>query len=185
MKVIHGRRYHLYHPAADDFAGFRLLPADQDIIRIRTIADRLAPTWKPIVLQRDREFLQVGDFPTLIDYFALPLFSTRAWSSLEDLVNGWCEGLPVSTDEGDELVLVHMLGMIPCLDESKSVFTRNRTTQRINSIQEYVLNEECIGSRHLFQATLEQGADVFVSDAFRAIVEESSLQGLLFKSSCD
>ena len=175
-------RYYIYHPDSNHFAGIGLSSDDHsrvgDIYYDDTPA---APSWTPVAAHGFKEDPDVqGDFPAFT-LPRLPVFSERTCSALMPIIGYCSELLPIIHPSGDPYFIVHVMETLDCLDTSRSEFSRNEVTGRINSIYRYAFKNEMLTRKHIFKLPLESGAELFVDDEFRMAVEANGLKGLLFK----
>ena len=117
---------------------------------------------------------QKGEFPSLDRI--MPVVSKKAMKVLRSLMNKSVEILPLNSDYW----VLNILDVLNCLELDKSKITRNPVTQRVSSIQKYVLHLDKIADKHIFKITETKGLEVIISDNFREIVEKNNLNGLSF-----
>src|SRR5687768_2477735 len=90
-------RYYLYRPDANGFAGVGAASMDDErVVDVHYQDVPLAPNWKPIVVHgfEDNPSIE-GDFPSLSNFWTIPVFSQRAWDKLCFLIGYCCEALPI------------------------------------------------------------------------------------------
>ena len=107
--------------------------------------------------------------------------SKRAREALGPLLGEVCEVLPIEDNSVNLYSIIHVMETIDCLDTTRSEFTRNKTTSRINHIYKYAIRLEMVEGKHIFKLPAESGGNLLVDDAFREVVESNGLSGLLFK----
>lgn len=122
-----------------------------------------------------------GDFPSLSDFWRIPVFSDRAWEALNSLISDCCEPLPIIYPSGRKYSLIHVLKTIDCLDIDKSKVGRRKIDQGISAVYEYAFKPNTVEGHHIFKLPPETGGDLIVDDDFRNAAEKNKLKGLLFR----
>jgi hypothetical protein len=176
-------KYYLYHAMANDFASIGFDPPIDGLIVDVYFSDcAFAHAWKIPYAHgfEDRPKKKEGDFPAIANLCSLPVMSKRAWEALSPLIGNCCESLPIVHPTGNSYSIIHVMETIDCLDISKSAFTRNRTTGRINRIDRYAFKANLLTNKHFFKLPLECGADLILDDDFRKIVQQNGLIGLSY-----
>ncbi len=178
------REFYIYHPAADSFDSVMTFAQDHDrIISLHFQATSVAREW--VALDVDADFDdqpgELGDFPSLVDFNAIPIFSARAWEALKPLIGYCCEALPIKHPSGDPYFLINVLDIIDALDEKRSIVDRNSVTGRVSRVTKYSFHLDKIKDKHIFKLPLQSGAGLIVDAAFRDAVEKAGLRGLKFK----
>lgn len=121
----------------------------------------------------------LGDFPSLFAGVP-PVFSKRAIKVLNPLIGDSIEVLPLVGLEGNFSV-INVIDVIDCLDRQRSEYVRFENSEKIMYIEHYVFQEDCVENKHIFRIPEEIVSAVFVSDAFKTLVEQNRLEGLIFK----
>ncbi len=175
--------FYVYQPHANSFAGVGFSPADNErIVNVHYIDTPLADQWvAPVAHGFEDNPATEGDFPSLSNFWRIPVMSQRAWEALRPLIGYCCEALPISHPTGKTYFIIHVMDTLDCLDAAKSELTRNATTGRVNRICRYAFKPEMLHGKHIFKLPLESGGELIVDDDFRNIVETNKLKGLQFK----
>ncbi len=120
-----------------------------------------------------------GNFPYLAGH--LPVFDARAWLVLGPLLDGHVEALPLWSPQPDwpALFLINVTTVLDCLDEDASDL--DRFDDLILGIGHYALREERIADIPIFRIRGYELTGVFVSPAFRTMVDDHDLRGLLWR----
>jgi hypothetical protein len=126
--------------------------------------------WTP-----SRGDLPRGNFPYLA---AVPVFSERAVNELFPLIEQSVQILPLACDE-DSLYIINVIDIVDCLDKTRSKLKRF-SQGGVMRIEHHVFREEAICDKHFFKIP-ELSVPVYVSDTFKAVVEDKGLKGLLWK----
>ena len=116
-----------------------------------------------------------GDFPYLA---AVPVFSDRAMNELLPLIEQSVQVLPLACEE-DNLYIINVVDVVDCLDKVQSKLKRF-SQGGVMRIEHHVFREEAIRDKHIFKIP-ELSVPVYVSDTFKAAVEDKGLEGLLWK----
>ncbi|WP_390896825.1 imm11 family protein [Rubinisphaera margarita] len=150
------------------------------VLGVHRCDSALLENWiPPIARSLNGDTLAEGDFPSLSNFWRIPIVSQRAWEVLRSLL-GRCEALPIIHPTGNRYYIVHIMETIDALDERRSEVARNRTTGRINSIRRYSFVWDRIHGKHIFKLPADSGGEVIVDCRFREAVEQNGLRGLVF-----
>ena len=175
-----GCRFYRYDPDANAFASIGA-SSEEDVVPIHSTDDSLLGAWKPIIFHGyDDNPPREGDFPSLNDFYRIPVASNRAWQAIEPLVGYCCEALPISHPSGNPYFIIHVMDTIDCLDEDASELTR-RFDGRVYDIDRYAFKRDCVSGKHIFKLPRKSGGELIVDDDFRRVVEENGLKGLRFQ----
>src|SRR5579884_1033891 len=176
-------KYYVYRPDADNFAGIGAASeAHDEVVDIHYQNAPLLSRWTPIVFHGFEDNPpDEGDFPSLSDFWDIPVLSQRAWDTLHPLIDYCCEALPIIHPTGKPFYIIHVMETIDCLDEARSEITRNPVTNRVSRIFRYALKTNRLRGKHIFKLPRESGAELLVDDVFRKAVEDNDLKGLIFK----
>lgn len=136
---------------------------------------RMGDSWTPVAVAVERGE-KPGDFPSLPGGIP-PVFRQRALDILHPLIADNIEALPLHC-ETEKLYAINVLAVADCLDHSRSQFERF-PDGRIMMVDKYVFLEGCL-DKHIFRIP-ELKVTIFVSDNFKMLVENSKLEGLIFK----
>jgi hypothetical protein len=132
-------------------------------------------SWKPIPVEIERRE-KSGHFPSLSGH---PLVvSEEARKILQPLIGGSVQFLPLICSSGNYAVL-KVVDVVDCLDYTRAVVSRFRSSGRVMSIKSYAFKEGCIGDRAIFQ--LPELNTVLVSQRFKDCVDANGLEGLIFR----
>jgi hypothetical protein len=176
-------KYYRYRPDANAFNGVVLQQKDDAAVtRIYYGDDPILPKWVPITVEglADNPGRE-GDFPTLYNFWRIPLMSLRALNSLLALIGDCCEALPIKYPSGEAFFIIHVMRTIDCLDFELSELTRNEVTGRVNRIYRYAFTPDMLQGKRIFKLPLESGGELLVDDEFRYQAERSGLKGLLLE----
>jgi len=118
------------------------------------------------------DFLGFGGAPFLV-------VNSRALALLHPTVkDDLVEVLPLRSTLGELAVL--NIGLVDCLDHSSSKLSYF-SSGGIMSIDVYSFIYKRIQRKHIFRLPEEPMSGIFVDDAFKTIVEENRLEGLIFR----
>jgi len=164
-------------PDYENYEGLRFTnPEDWQIMyKFKGIA--LANSWNPVDVYTD-EHGYTGDFPGLPGGIP-PVFSERALKILSPIILDDIEALPLNNSTA-QLYAINVLTVSDCLDQSRSqmqLFNDNR----VMVIERYAFKENCLQDKHIFKIPEQLGNLVYVSGAFKTLIEENGLTGLEFK----
>jgi hypothetical protein len=143
------------------------------------IADSWVPRAVHLFVYEGEEAKPLGDFPSLFGGVP-PVFSKRAIEILNPLIADSTEILPLMGLEG-EFSVVNVIDVVDCLDHQRSEYIRFESSGRIMHIEHYVFKKDYLKNKHIFRIPEEVVSAVFVSDAFKTLVEQNRLEGLIFK----
>lgn len=122
--------------------------------------------------------LNKGDFPS---FFAIGvIFSEKALQVLSPLIQNSIQVIPLQCEEG-RFDLIHVSDVVDCLDLERSVVDYILGGDLISHVEHYEFKDlELLEGKGIFTI---QGlrASTFVTDAFKALVEEHDLRGLLWE----
>lgn len=142
----------VYYPSREDLAG-----GQEGVL------------WEPGDVKR-------GDFPCIGG--AVPVFTERAVKTLRPLIGDSVEILPLVCDE-DDLYIINVIDVVDCLDRERSKL-KFFSSGAVMRVEHYVFVEEALRGKHIFKIP-ERPVAVFVSDAFKFVVEGEGLEGLRWK----
>ena len=144
--------------------------------------ESVVDSWTPIPVrlfeEEGEEPKPLGDFPSLFAGVP-PVFSKKALDVLTPLIGDSIEALPLA-GVGDDFCVINV-EVVDCLDQQRSKYERFESSGRIAYITRYVFRENCLENKHIFRIPELPLSAVFVSDAFKALVEVNDLQGLIFE----
>ena len=174
--------FYLYRPDANGFAGIGFSQDDDErIVNVHYTDTPLADQWvAPVAHDFEDNPEPEGDFPSLSNFWRIPVMSQRAWDALHSLIGNCCEVLPITYSSNNLYSIIHVMKTVDCLDCAKSELIRNATTGRVSRIYRYSFNHNMMYGNHIFKLPLESGAELIVDDEFRRNVEASGLKGLRF-----
>ena len=123
--------------------------------------------------------LNKGDFPS---FFAIGvIFSERALQVLSPVIQNSVQVIPLQCEEG-RLYLIHVTDVVDCLDLERSVVDYILGGNLISHVEHYEFKDlELLEGKGIFTI---QGlrASTFVTDAFKDLIEEHDLRGLLWET---
>ncbi len=144
-------------------------------VRYETESKELSPLQRKLVRQGK---LTRGDFPS---FFAIGVvFSDKALQVLWPLIEDSVQVIPLQCEEG-RFDLIHVSDVVDCLDLERSVVDYILGGDLISHVEHYEFKDlELLEGKGIFTI---QGlrASTFVTDAFKALVEENDLRGLLWE----
>ena len=173
--------YYRYRPAPNDYAGIYVADEDdQMVVRLHYTDDPVAESWvPPRVYEYEDNPPKQGDFPSLSNFFIIPVMSQRAWDTLRPLIGDCCEALPVIHPSGKPYYIIHVMETIDALDEERSELERY-PDGRVAVVDRYALKYDLLEGKHIFKFPRKSGAELLLDDEFRRVVEENKLKGLRF-----
>lgn len=175
-------KYYLYRPDANNFAGIGVSSADDArVVAVHYQDSPLSSAWRPIAVHGfDDNPEAEGDFPSLSNFWRIPVFSKRAWDALRPLIGYRCEALPIIHPNDKAFYIIHVMETVDCLDADRSELKRY-TDRGIMRVVHYFLRKEMLCGKHIFKLPRQSGAELIVDDEFREAVEGNALDGLVFK----
>jgi len=178
--------YYRYRPDADNFAGIGFeweidSSEEKRVLGVHNIDYPVIAEWTPPVAHGFEDNPPTeGDFPSLSNYWRIPVMSQRAWAALRPLIGDCCEALPIVHPSGQPFYIIHVMQTIDALDDERSELWRNPATGRVGDISCYAFKYELLAGKHIFKLPRESGGELLVDDEFRKAVEQHGLKGLLF-----
>ena len=148
---------------------------------------RYAATWKdphPALDSQGKPIRFPGDdlprcdFPALVCAGPAAVFSDRALQVLLPFVQDSVEVLSLECED-DDLHLINVIDVVDCLDEDESTAAR-LSNGAIAFITHQVFKEQLLAGKHIFKLPMPR-VPIYVSDDFKAAVEGSGLEGLVWK----
>lgn len=174
-------QYYLYRPDSNKFAGIGVASVDDNLVDLYYNDSQLSNEWQPVHVHGfDDNPRRNGDFPSLSNFWRVPVVSQRAWDTVEPLIGDCCEALPIIHPSGKPFYIVHVMRTIDCLDAERAESSRSELAGRINRIYTYAFKPGLLEGQHIFKLPWESGGDLIVDDAFRQTVEANKLEGLKF-----
>jgi hypothetical protein len=182
-------RYYRYSHItdSDNFADIQVsnLPDSTDVGRVQWEDWPRASSWSPLAITEiydveDGRKQEFGDFPGLMNFCRVPVFSARAWEILSRRIDCRWEALPLVRPDGLQLYLIHVMETIDCVDLDRSEVTRY-SPGRVMQIERFCLKPEKLEEKHIFKTPEGSGLDLLVDDVFREIVQQHGLRGLEFR----
>ena len=146
---------------------------------------RFAEEWEPPYLrlyegELDEEDIEVAKpIPDFINGFINMACSQRAKEVIEPLVGEEVEFLPLRTEVGPYWEM--NLPRISCLDEARAEVKRFPSSGRIMEVVRFAFRWEAMEGHHLFWVRETGMMYTLASEAFRRLVEEHGLTGLVFE----
>lgn len=179
-------KYYRYRPDANNFAGIGFewdfdSPEEKRVLGVHDIDHPVLVEWTPPVAHGfDDNPPTEGDFPSLSNYWRIPVMSQRAWDALRPLIGYCCEALPIIHPSGRPFSIIHVMETIDALDEERSELRRSQIDGRVNRVFKYAFRDNLLAGKHIFKLPLESGGELLIDDEFRQAVEKNGLQGLVF-----
>jgi hypothetical protein len=108
--------------------------------------------------------------------------SERAWEILRPLISSAVEALPVIHPSGVQYYALNLLHVIDCLQVDRCITNRrpDAPMAKFSAVYTYAFNEEVVRGQHLFRCPQMKGLEIYVSSAFKEVVESNGLIGLRF-----
>lgn len=104
------------------------------------------------------------------------LLNQKAYTALKAALTGHGEFLPITVD-GEPM---HVFNCLTFAQEDMGLTERNYTDGYEDGLLSLVFDEEDISNKMVFKSRLEGPGILYVSKAFKALVDQSELQGLRF-----
>ena len=143
----------------------------------------LASLWSPVVFfEFNEDPSERGDFPSLHDCPALPVFSQRAWDVLRRVIDCRWEALPIIHPSGRPFYIIHVMETIDCLDVEHSEGVKRYDDGDVMDVERYSFRTEMLAGKHIFKLSLQTMGRLLVDDVFREAVERNGLKGLEFRA---
>jgi len=151
-----------------------------DITSLYYTDDSVLETWNILHLELVKSTGEeiVSDFPSLIDYYRLPIFSAKSWGVFEPFLCGFCEALPVRTNSSGVYYLIHIKKTSNFLDISRSKYSVNKVSGIISRVYKYCFYNDLITDEIAFKLPREAGVELILNNRFRELVETNGLIGL-------
>jgi len=177
-----GMKYYAYRPDSNSYAGIGVAAEDDSsIIDIHNQDVSLSSTWTGLVVHGFKDNPEAeGDFPSLSNFWRVPVMSRGAWDTLLPLIGYCCEALPITHPSGKPYSIIHIMETVDCLDIGQSEVKRF-SDGGIMRILRYFFKSELLQGKHIFKLPRYCGGESIVDDDFRNAVEASGLKGLQFK----
>ncbi len=175
-------KYYRYRPDANNFAGIGFSQDDnQRIVDVHYTDTPLADRWvAPVAHGFEDNPETQGDFPSLSNFWRVPVVSQPAWDALNPLIGYCCEALPIIHLTGKPYYIVHVMETVDCLDTDRSEVKRF-SDGGIMRIVRYSFRHELLPGKHIFKLPRKCAGDLIVDDDFREAVEANALKGLNLK----
>ena len=173
-------QWYLYKTMPDDYNRLVLSHADRPrVVQLHFTGTRVSD-WVAPRPQQLASPLGDADFPALMDYGKIVVVSPVACNALLPLLGSAVQPLPIILPGGTYSIL-HILRIADCLDMERSRVNRNSVSGNVTWVYHHVLDEHLIPTdTHIVKSTLNTGAETFVSERFRDVVERHRLKGLHF-----
>jgi len=157
-----------------DFQPGLIEPLPEICVRYLSESKDLYPSQRAL-LRKGK--LPKGDFPGL--YGGQIVFSEKALNALLPLIQSDVQVIPLQCEE-EQLFLIHLTRHVDGLDLERSDIQWSIENKMINTIKHYVFYVEKLKDINICRVPI-YFPWVYVSDAFKAAVEEHDLKGLLWK----
>lgn len=138
--------------------------------------ERVSHLWNPIPVRHEKAEKE-GDFPSLPGGMP-PVFTRHALDVLYPFVKDDIEALPLECEEG-ELYAINVLSILDCLDHLRSDIETLPEGYPVR-VRRLVLQEGCLGERHIFRLREFSGTRYYITDKLKTIIEQNGLEGLQF-----
>ncbi len=158
---------------SDRFDSLLLDDAKEYKILEKLVGPPARPWWRPLTANLYRVGRE-GDFPYLTGH--VPACSERALEALLPTLGETVEALPLEVP-GKTISAMHVRPALDCLDLEASEISWLEEGV-IFRVQRYVFRPDVIAGRHIFRIAQHPLAFTYVSQDFRDVVEEKSLEGL-------
>ena len=152
------------------------------------------PRWAPVRVtystdvydDTDKRHERVPNFPSLSTRITC---DDEAKSTVEDMLKGYAEFLPLVSDEKVEkqYYILHPTRVIDCEDRDRSDwedFIKGRPDIG-RSVHRFAFKRRLIGDAPMFILPGSAGRSPFVTDRFKQLIEDNNLTGLTFKDRGD
>lgn len=158
---------------------YLVLSHERDATALRTLgAEPLITTWKPLsvelVTSKQSEQPVLGNF---LSFAAGLACDEAAKTIIEPLIGQDAEFLPLQYDRGT-FYFINVIHPIDCLDYERSEFTYWKDGG-IKSVVKYAF-KPTYKSKSIFKIW-KGSTRTYVTDVFKALIEENGLQGLTFR----
>ncbi|MFC4098957.1 imm11 family protein [Paenibacillus xanthanilyticus] len=112
-----------------------------------------------------------------------PLFSEKAKSVFQKLLEGKAEFLPVEHENGDVYYIVNIVNVLNCIDYETAIVNKTEIIENvfITEVQKYEFKEELVKDELMFKIPEDVVTRVFVTEEFIRIVDENGLVGFRFE----
>jgi len=157
---------------------------DLDLIDILKKGIPFGEKWKLLPLrfwEGDKGYMRkekrkpVADFTQIT---LMPLISLRGRAVIEPLTGNQVEFLPFETPVS--LYYGLHVQYVDCLDAARAEAIHFKSSGRIMEVTKYAFHWDRLKNMHIFRLPELGLSRLFVSDAFKQVVEENRLTGLLF-----
>jgi hypothetical protein len=175
-------RFYIYRPDANSLAGIGFSMADNErIVQVHYTDTPIMFQWTAPIAHGFTEDVETqSDFPSLSNFWRIPVMTEHAWDSLRPLIGYCCEALPIVHPSGEPFFIIDVMDTVDCLDGDRSEVKRF-TDGGIMRVVRYSLRKETAQGKHIFKLPGHSGGELIVDEEFRRIVESNGLKGLLFK----
>ncbi len=142
-------------------------------------------TWKPQeVWYHPADFKQEKGIPNFPSWSSsTTVCDAKAKHIIRNLIEKYVEFLPLAspTITDTDYDVINPLRILDCLDYEQSEFARYEWNGKISDIIKYEFYPDCIGEIPIFILPIFKRTKLFVTDAFKQLVEDYNLTGLEFR----
>lgn len=138
---------------------------------------------EPIIEDEGDKSLPIGDYPR----FEQPLVSEKAVKILTPFLKQHVEFLEVEMlNENNNFFVMNVINILDCIDIKKSKIKWFKDNSRIMQICEYVFNDSVNDiEKSLIFRIKGYEKSIYVNLEIKKIIENSNLQGFVFKDTAD
>lgn len=140
--------------------------------------------YHPLDFQEDKG---IANFPS---WGGVTICDAKAKAIMQELIDDCVEFLPLIFHKGThpgayvttttsygEYYVINPVKILDCLDHQRSEFSYFGPLRKIDK---YVFKPDCIGETPIFILPISKRTKLFVTDAFKQLVEDNNLTGLEF-----
>lgn len=134
--------------------------------------------WRPVHVYRTRATKREANKPADLAFYMEPIMRRSGMEALRDVFEAHGELLPLATDDGVELWVLNVLGVIDAHDLERSHIRYGHLTGD-QIIEEHAFLPDVIGDREIFRSSAGY-RKVYFTDRFVARVKKLKLKGTEF-----
>jgi hypothetical protein len=131
----------------------------------------------PLQVTLEPDEKSIGDFLYLSSLTIAA--SEHATQVLSPLIVGSAEVLPLQC-EAAQFYAINVIEVVDCLDHSQSEVVWFKDGS-LAGIKRHIFKPRCLERKHIFKIPERKRSFVFVSDAFKQLIEDHQLTGLVFE----
>lgn len=157
---------------------------DNIMIHLGAAPDNYLPDW----IKPDATFYIPDNYPDALDIPDITLWgehmvlNEKAHTALYEKLGEYGEFLPVNC-EGNNYYILNILNIIDRIggvDEAQSA--RKTENDIFLGVEKLVFNEDIVNGALVFRTAFDDHQRVFCTDAFKQLVDDSGLCGIVFKT---